>query len=183
MTTQSTLRERDYTGTSENPPVMVTVLPAGAIMGARAIAYLSARTARTALPAEWANRADVILVLADPVDEETRGWMERVAAQAQPQPLPAETLAASGTPEAGSPVSGTPATGTPETGAPRAARLEDRERDVLRLLADGIGTPEIANRLSYSERTVKNIIHQLLTRMQLHNRTHAVAFALRNGLL
>jgi len=62
-------------------------------------------------------------------------------------------------------------------------QLNDRERDVLRLLADGHGTPEIAQRLSYSERTVKNIIHHLLTRMKLRNRPHAVAYALRNGLL
>ncbi|HEY0719063.1 MAG TPA: response regulator transcription factor [Streptosporangiaceae bacterium] len=61
--------------------------------------------------------------------------------------------------------------------------LEDRERDVLRMLADGFGTAEIAGRLNYSERTVKNIIHRLLTRMNLRNRPHAVAFALRNGLL
>jgi DNA-binding CsgD family transcriptional regulator len=64
-----------------------------------------------------------------------------------------------------------------------SVQLNDRERDVLRLLADGHGTPEIAKRLSYSERTVKNIIHHLLTRMKLRNRPHAVAYALRNGLL
>jgi DNA-binding NarL/FixJ family response regulator len=63
------------------------------------------------------------------------------------------------------------------------AQLEDRERDVLRLLADGLATTEIAATLSYSERTVKNIIHQLLARMNLRNRPHAVAYALRNGLL
>ena len=62
-------------------------------------------------------------------------------------------------------------------------QLNERERDVLRLLADGHGTQEIAQRLSYSERTVKNIIHHLLTRMKLRNRPHAVAYALRNGLL
>lgn len=63
------------------------------------------------------------------------------------------------------------------------AGLETREVDVLRLLADGLGTPEIATRLNYSERTVKNIIHGVLTRLKLRNRAHAVAFALRNGAL
>jgi DNA-binding NarL/FixJ family response regulator len=61
--------------------------------------------------------------------------------------------------------------------------LEAREVEVLRLLADGLGTPEIAQELNYSERTVKNIIHGILTRLKLRNRAHAVAFALRTGTL
>ena len=64
-----------------------------------------------------------------------------------------------------------------------AAGLETREVDVFRLLADGLGTPEIALKLCYSERTVKNIIHGALTRLRLRNRTQAVAFALRSGAL
>lgn len=64
-----------------------------------------------------------------------------------------------------------------------AIGLETREVEVLRLLAEGLGTPEIAQRLSYSERTVKNIIHGILTRLKLRNRAHAVAFALRTGTL
>jgi DNA-binding NarL/FixJ family response regulator len=63
------------------------------------------------------------------------------------------------------------------------AGLETREVDVLRLLAQGLGTPEIATRLSYSERTVKNIIHGVLTRLRLRNRTQAVAYAMRSGAL
>jgi DNA-binding NarL/FixJ family response regulator len=61
--------------------------------------------------------------------------------------------------------------------------LEAREVDVLRLLADGLDTAEIADRLNYSQRTVKNIIHGLLSRLKLRNRQHAVAYALRHGLL
>jgi DNA-binding NarL/FixJ family response regulator len=64
-----------------------------------------------------------------------------------------------------------------------SAGLETREVDVLRLLAEGLGTPEIATRLAYSERTVKNIIHGVLMRLQLRNRTQAVAYAMRNGVL
>ncbi|MGH3433597.1 MAG: LuxR C-terminal-related transcriptional regulator, partial [Thermocrispum sp.] len=62
-------------------------------------------------------------------------------------------------------------------------QLAPRERDLLRLLADGCDTAEIAARLCYSERTVKNIVHGLLDRLQLRNRTHAVAYALRAGVL
>ena len=64
-----------------------------------------------------------------------------------------------------------------------AAGLYTREVEVLRLLAEGADTLDIARRLSYSERTVRNIIHGLLTRMKLNNRAHAVAYALRNGVM
>jgi DNA-binding NarL/FixJ family response regulator len=63
------------------------------------------------------------------------------------------------------------------------AGLQTREIDVLRLLADGFDTAHIAAELNYSERTVKNIIHHLLIRLRLRNRSHAVAYALRSGLL
>ena len=61
--------------------------------------------------------------------------------------------------------------------------LSRREADVLRLLSDGMDTAEIAARMTYSERTVKNILHSLLSRLGLRNRTHAVAYALREGLI
>jgi DNA-binding NarL/FixJ family response regulator len=61
--------------------------------------------------------------------------------------------------------------------------LSSREADVLRLVADGLDTGEIANRLAYSERTVKNVLHDVTTRLQLRNRSHAVAYALRSGLI
>jgi DNA-binding NarL/FixJ family response regulator len=70
--------------------------------------------------------------------------------------------------------------------APRGLSLRgftDREVDVLRLLAEGSDTSEIATTLSYSERTVKNVIHDLTVRLQLRNRSHAVAYAVRQGLI
>jgi DNA-binding NarL/FixJ family response regulator len=68
-------------------------------------------------------------------------------------------------------------------GSRAAVWLDDREREALRLVAEGLDTVQIARALSYSERTVKNIIQKLLIRLELRNRPHAVAFALRNGLL
>ncbi|MEU4392327.1 response regulator transcription factor [Kribbella sp. NPDC023855] len=63
------------------------------------------------------------------------------------------------------------------------AGLSDRETHVLRLVADGKDTHEIARELSYSERTVKNVLHDVTTRLKLRNRSHAVAYALREGLI
>jgi DNA-binding NarL/FixJ family response regulator len=64
-----------------------------------------------------------------------------------------------------------------------AAGLKTREVEVLALLSEGLSTFEIAQRLNYSERTVKNIIRSVLSRLNLRNRTHAVAFAVRAGAL
>lgn len=61
--------------------------------------------------------------------------------------------------------------------------LSPRETEVLRLVAEGHDTAEIATRMCYSERTVKNVLHDLTTRLQLKNRTHAVAYAMREGLI
>lgn len=60
--------------------------------------------------------------------------------------------------------------------------LTDRERHVLRLLSEGHGTIEIARTLAYSERTIKNIIHDVTTRLNLRNRSHAVAYAVKAGI-
>ena len=54
---------------------------------------------------------------------------------------------------------------------------------MLRLVADGCDTAEIAAALAYSERTVKNVIHDVTTRLRLRNRSAAVAYAVREGLI
>jgi DNA-binding NarL/FixJ family response regulator len=61
--------------------------------------------------------------------------------------------------------------------------LGDRERAVLRLLADGWETREIARKLSYSTRTVTSVVHDITQRFRLRNRAHAVAYAIRAGML
>jgi DNA-binding NarL/FixJ family response regulator len=70
--------------------------------------------------------------------------------------------------------------------SPRGLRfsgLSEREIEVLRLLADGLDTGEIARRLSYSERTIKAVLHDVTVRFQLRSRAHAVAYAVREGLI
>lgn len=64
-----------------------------------------------------------------------------------------------------------------------AAGLTSREIDVLRLMANGFDTHEIADELCYSERTVKNVIYGVTHRLKLRNRAHAVAYALRTGMI
>nr|WP_242606673.1 LuxR C-terminal-related transcriptional regulator [Protofrankia symbiont of Coriaria ruscifolia] len=61
--------------------------------------------------------------------------------------------------------------------------MSERERAVLRLVSEGCDTREIGRRLSYSERTVKNVLQDVTRRYGLRNRSRAVAYALRQGLL
>lgn len=61
--------------------------------------------------------------------------------------------------------------------------LSPREVEVIRLVADGFDTKEIAEKLNYSERTIKNNLHALTTRLHLRNRAHAVAHAVREGYI
>ena len=61
--------------------------------------------------------------------------------------------------------------------------LTDRELQVLALLAEGESTRGIAGRIAYSERTVKNLVHDVLLKMNCRNRPHAVAEATRQGII
>lgn len=70
-----------------------------------------------------------------------------------------------------------------DPGALSLSTLTAREADMLRLVSEGLDTAEIARKTSYSERTVKNVLHEIITRLQLRNRAHAVGYALRNGLI
>jgi DNA-binding NarL/FixJ family response regulator len=66
---------------------------------------------------------------------------------------------------------------------PAAARLTDREQQVLSLIADGHPTREVAQHLCYSERTVKNVLHDVVTKLGARSRSQAVAHAVREGLI
>ncbi|WP_026361420.1 helix-turn-helix transcriptional regulator [Amycolatopsis nigrescens] len=58
-----------------------------------------------------------------------------------------------------------------------------REIDILRLMSDGLDTAEIAVKLGFSERVVKRTIFGVTSRFKLRNRPHAVAYALRTGVI
>lgn len=67
----------------------------------------------------------------------------------------------------------------PAPGSPLTAR----QRTVLTLVAEGHGNAAIARRLSCSQHTVKNVMYDLMTRLQVRNRAHAVAHGVRTGLI
>jgi DNA-binding NarL/FixJ family response regulator len=64
-----------------------------------------------------------------------------------------------------------------------ASGLSSREIDVLRMLADGQTLSEIAAELSYSERTIKNILSAAQIRLGLRNRVQVVSYAIRSGVI
>ncbi|MEV7289975.1 response regulator transcription factor [Streptomyces sp. NPDC093252] len=65
----------------------------------------------------------------------------------------------------------------------RRGGLSAREIEVLRMLSEGMNTVEISERMSYSERTIKGIIHDSVKQLKCKNRTQAVAQAVRTGIL
>jgi NarL family two-component system response regulator LiaR len=60
--------------------------------------------------------------------------------------------------------------------------LTERELDVLKLLAQGDGDREIAEKLVISERTVHFHVGNILSKLHLANRTQAALYAIRKGL-
>jgi len=62
-------------------------------------------------------------------------------------------------------------------------RLSERELEVLRLVGEGYDTAEVAEQLSYSESTIKGVLAKVMARLDARNRSHAVAVAVRGGLI
>lgn len=77
-----------------------------------------------------------------------------------------------------------PAGEEPVTTAPacEADGLSRRERDVLTLIARGLSNAEIARELTLSEHTVKSHVQNLLAKLDVPNRLHAVIYAYESGL-
>ena len=61
--------------------------------------------------------------------------------------------------------------------------LTDREKEVLRLVAEGSTNRDIATRLNVTENTVKYHLKNILEKLHLRNRAQAVAYAMQTGLL
>jgi len=65
----------------------------------------------------------------------------------------------------------------------RLPQLTKREREVLRLLADGLTNEEIGKRLFLSPETVRTHVQKAMRRLEADTRTQAVALALRQSLI
>jgi NarL family two-component system response regulator LiaR len=61
--------------------------------------------------------------------------------------------------------------------------LSEREREVLNLIATGLTNGQIAERLVISERTVKSHVNNILSKLQVADRTQAAIFAWREGVI
>jgi two-component system response regulator NreC len=62
-------------------------------------------------------------------------------------------------------------------------QLTDREREILKLLAEGHNTREIAEMLAISPKTVEGHKTNLMNKLDLHNRTDLIKYALRKGII
>jgi len=68
-------------------------------------------------------------------------------------------------------------------GEPSAPTLTDRELDVITALARGAGNKQIARTLHISEKTVRNHISNIYKKLHIYDRTQAVLYAIREGLV
>jgi DNA-binding NarL/FixJ family response regulator len=73
--------------------------------------------------------------------------------------------------------------GTCEAAVVGSGGFAPREQLVLSLVAAGLSNREIANRLSYRERTIKTILPDVVTKLGLTSRSQAFAIALRGGII
>lgn len=62
-------------------------------------------------------------------------------------------------------------------------RLTEREQEVLKLIADGLTNQEIADKLTISGKTVERHRANIMSKLNLHNRTELVKYAIRKGLI
>jgi len=73
------------------------------------------------------------------------------------------------------------------TSSPRAKTkydsLSDREREVLKLLADGLTIKEIASNLKLSTKTVDVHKYNLMRKLDIHDRAELIKFAIRENLI
>jgi len=66
---------------------------------------------------------------------------------------------------------------------PQVTNLTEREHDVIRLVAQGHSNQEIAQTLVISEKTVKTHVSNILSKLQLEDRTQLAIYAIKNGLV
>ena len=81
------------------------------------------------------------------------------------------------------PASAPEASGRGPASAPELELLTEREGEVLLLLAEGLSNAEIATRMFVSDATVKTHVSNLLAKLGVHDRLHAVIYAYEHGVI
>ena len=70
----------------------------------------------------------------------------------------------------------------PKAQTPLYDDLTPRELEVLKLIAEGLANREIAEELTISEKTVKNHINNIFSKLHINDRSQAILYAIRKGL-
>ena len=118
--------------------------------------------------------------------EDLRTAVERVAGgetEIAPQLRPALLAAARDIVQNGAVSGSRGGTATSVRERPPASRLTRRETEVLQLITDGRSTPEVADDLYISQKTVKNHLASVYQKLEARDRTQAVVEAMRQGLV
>jgi DNA-binding NarL/FixJ family response regulator len=68
-------------------------------------------------------------------------------------------------------------------GKPDITELSTREGEVIRLIAEGLANKQISARLHLSEKTVKNHISRIFSKLNITARTQAAVHAIRTGIV
>jgi two-component system NarL family response regulator len=61
--------------------------------------------------------------------------------------------------------------------------LSNRELDIIKLVAEGLSNKEISSRLHLSEKTVKNHMGRIFSKLNISARSQAAIYAIKNGLI
>ena len=72
---------------------------------------------------------------------------------------------------------------SPDAAAPNAEPMTGREEEVLSLVAEGFSNKLVAAELGICDRTVKDHLTSIMTKLRAADRTHAVVTAVRLGWL
>ncbi|HSD66936.1 MAG TPA: LuxR C-terminal-related transcriptional regulator, partial [Vicinamibacteria bacterium] len=86
-----------------------------------------------------------------------------------------------GTPAASAQEGWEPVSTPSPVAVPKAPPLTDREKEILRWVAAGLQNKEIAHKLGISLATVRNHIHNILEKLDVHSKLEAVSLAFRQG--
>ena len=119
-------------------------------------------------------------------DEQLFGALDAGASAFVPKDAPAEDVVAAARHAAASPqtfAAANLADAMKRRMDPTGPQLSPREREVLVLLADGLGVAQISKRLYISESTTKTHISKLYEKLGAGNRAQAIMAALRAGLI